>query len=141
MTGGIPGDYLFPLILSRNLPEHLKVTTLLSASIKSSPVWGFLPLRLLLSFTENFPNPVIKTSSPSSRVFLMIASRDSTTCVDLVLGRSTCLQMEFIIWALVSVTSWCSSCWVKTLIFYGGYTHLESILLLHGHFVKELWML
>jgi hypothetical protein len=31
------------LILSRNCPEHLKVTTRLAANIISAPVAGFLP--------------------------------------------------------------------------------------------------
>jgi hypothetical protein len=34
----------YPLILSRNCPEHLNVTTFLGRSIISSPVAGFLPL-------------------------------------------------------------------------------------------------
>ena len=34
-----------PFILSLNFPEHLKVTTRLGASIISSPVAGFRPLR------------------------------------------------------------------------------------------------
>ena len=45
-----------PLILLRNFPEHLNVTTLLGLSIIESPVAGFLPRLSFLSFTQNFPN-------------------------------------------------------------------------------------
>ena len=62
--------YPRPFIFCLKTPEHLKVTTLLDPSIKSSPVCGFLPLRSLLSFTQNFPNPLINTSSPFARVRL-----------------------------------------------------------------------
>jgi hypothetical protein len=69
----------YPLHLSRNLPEHLNVTTHLAGSIKESPVAGFLPRRSDLSQTQNFPKPLIKTSSPEARVRLMISITCSTT--------------------------------------------------------------
>ena len=47
--------------------EHLNVTTFLGGSIIGSPVWGFLPLRAYFSCTENFPNPLMRTSSPFCR--------------------------------------------------------------------------
>jgi len=46
---------------------------------------------------------LIRTSSPSSRVFLMISKRESTIWADLVLGRSSCLWMESDSLALVRV--------------------------------------
>jgi len=36
-------------------------------------------IRASFSFTQNFPNPVIRTSSPDSSVLLMISSKDSVT--------------------------------------------------------------
>jgi hypothetical protein len=59
----------FELTLALKIGEHLKVTTLLDPSIKSSPVAGFLPFRSFLLLTQNFPKPLIKTSSPFSRFF------------------------------------------------------------------------
>jgi hypothetical protein len=56
----------------------LKVTIRLSAGISRLPVCGFLPLRLPLSFTQNFPNPLIRTFSPASRVCSMISKVAST---------------------------------------------------------------
>jgi len=51
------------LIFSFNTPEHLNVTIRLASIIMSSPVWGFRPLRSFLSFTQNLPKPLIRTSS------------------------------------------------------------------------------
>jgi hypothetical protein len=59
------------LIFFLKTSEHLKVTTLLASSTKFSPVAGFLPLRGAFFFAENFPNLLIRTSSPDSRVFLI----------------------------------------------------------------------
>jgi len=72
----------YVLISSLRLAEHLKVTTFLAESIISSPVAGFLPRRESLSFTQNFPNPLIRTSSPDARAPLRISKRDSTKSVD-----------------------------------------------------------
>src|SRR5215212_2518373 len=47
----------------RALPA-LKAGTLEAAIFIFSPVWGFLPSLALRSRTENFPKPVILTSSP-----------------------------------------------------------------------------
>jgi hypothetical protein len=57
----------FPFIPARKTLEHLNVTTFLGGSIIGSPVWGFLPLRAYFSCTENFPNPLMRTSSPFCR--------------------------------------------------------------------------
>jgi hypothetical protein len=50
-----------------NLPEHLKVTTLLADSHIGSPFAEFQPRRWGISFKQNFPKPPIKTSSPEAR--------------------------------------------------------------------------
>jgi hypothetical protein len=47
----------------RALPA-LKAGTLEAGILIFSPVWGFLPSLALRSRTENFPKPVIRTSSP-----------------------------------------------------------------------------
>jgi len=78
----------FPLILLFKTGAHLKVTTLLDPNIMPTPVAGFRPLRSCFSFTQNFPKPDINTSSPFSRVFLMISKRDSTRSTDILLGKS-----------------------------------------------------
>jgi hypothetical protein len=54
------------LILSLSFPEHLNVTTLLDASIMSSPVAGFRPLLSRFFLTQNLPKPLINTSSPAA---------------------------------------------------------------------------
>jgi hypothetical protein len=63
------------------LPELLKLTTFRAGSILSSPVAGFLSRRSCFSFTENFPNPVIRTSSPDASVDFMISINFSTDSV------------------------------------------------------------
>jgi hypothetical protein len=70
--------YSAPLILSLKTGEHLNVTTLLPSRVKSPPVAGFLPLLGSFSLTTNFPNPLIRTSSPDSRDFLIISKTLST---------------------------------------------------------------
>ena len=75
------------LILSLNLPEHLKVTTFLGASIIVSPVAGFLPFRASFCLTQSLPKLEINTSSPDSSVRLMISSRDSTMTVERFKGN------------------------------------------------------
>jgi len=75
----------YPFTISRNFPEHLKVTTFLGASIISSPVFGFRPFRSAFSFTQNLPKPLTMTSSPDTRVCLMIPRRVSTVSMDLFL--------------------------------------------------------
>jgi hypothetical protein len=47
----------------------------------SLPVAGFLPLRSSFCFTQNLPKPLIRTSSPDSRVFLMSSRRVSIVSV------------------------------------------------------------
>ena len=95
--------YSFPLILSLKTPEHIKMTTLPASSIRASLVCGFLPLHSFFSFTQNFPNTLIKLSSPFSRLSLMISKRDSNTWVDLVLESSTWFYIDSIKSALVRV--------------------------------------
>ena len=95
--------YLFPLTLSLKTPEHLKVTTLLASSIRFSLVWGFLPLRFLLPFMQNFPKPVISISSPFSRVFFKIAKRESTSWVERSLVKWRRSWIVLAMWALVRV--------------------------------------
>jgi hypothetical protein len=59
-----------PFTLSRNIPEHLNVTTFLGGSIISSPVTGFRPFRSRLSLTQNFPNPLTIMSWSDGRIEL-----------------------------------------------------------------------
>ncbi len=66
-----------PFILVRRTSERLKVTTLLGGSVIGSPVRGFLPVRPCFSFTENFPNPMMETSSPFCRDCFMSSKRAS----------------------------------------------------------------
>ena len=54
------------LILSLNCPEHLNVNTCLAARIMSSPVAGFRSLLSRFFLTQNFPNPLMRTSYPNS---------------------------------------------------------------------------
>ena len=72
----------YPLILSRSCREHLKVTTRLGSSIMLSPVAGFLPLLSRFSLTQNFPNPLIKTSLPDESSDLMSSRRVSINSTD-----------------------------------------------------------
>ncbi len=74
---------LFPFIFFLRADEHLKATTLRDPNILWSPVAGLRPLRSRLSFTQNLPNPLIRTFSPLSSLFLIISSKDSTSLVDL----------------------------------------------------------
>ena len=91
------------LILSLNFPEHLYVTTRLGASIISLPVAGFRPLRSDFTFTQNLPKPLIKTSSPDSRVFFMISSSVSIVSVAFFFVKPFCSATAWIISALVNV--------------------------------------
>jgi hypothetical protein len=75
----IPGTYCDLLILSLNRPEHLNTTTLLAASIILSPVTGFRPRLSRFFFTQNFPNPLIRISSPEANFDLISSSRVSTS--------------------------------------------------------------
>ena len=74
------------LILSLNCPEHLNVTTRLGASIILSPVAGFLPRLSRFSLTQNFPKPLIRTSSPDTRLDLISSRRVSTNSTDWTRG-------------------------------------------------------
>ena len=95
-------DMVFhPFILSLNFPEHLKVTTRLGASIISSPVAGFRPLRSRLPLTQNLPNPLIKTSSPAARDDLIISRMVSTVSVDCFLVNPFRSAMALIMWTFV----------------------------------------
>jgi len=70
-------------IFSLSLVEHLNFTTFLALSIKSLPVAGFLPRRLLFAAIQNFPNPLMSTSSPEANAFLTISKMLSTSGSDL----------------------------------------------------------
>ena len=104
MTARWPGQIYFrPFNLSRRTGEQLNVTTLRRSSIRSPPVTGRLPLRSLLSLTQNFPKPLMRTSSPSCNKVLMIFRRDSMSRVACELGRSRRARIESLRWALVMV--------------------------------------
>jgi hypothetical protein len=77
--------HLFQFIFFLRTDEHLKVTTLRDPKIMWLPVAGLRPLRSPLSFTQNLPNPLIKTSSPDSSVALTISTKVSTSFMDLSL--------------------------------------------------------
>ena len=100
--------YLLPLTLSLKTPEDMNTITFRGASIKSSPVTGFLPLRFPFSSTQNFPNPLIRRSSPPSRVFLRISRRESITWAERSWVKPQWLWMVLAMWALVRVTGWAS---------------------------------
>ena len=59
--------YPLSLILSLSKPEHLNVTTLVALSAMSSFVWGFLPRRCFLSWTQNLPKPDISKENGVQR--------------------------------------------------------------------------
>jgi hypothetical protein len=90
------------LIFLRNFPEHLNVTTLRGLSIIESPVAGFLPFRSFLSFTQNLPNPLTRTSSPDARVDLMVSMSCSTTSLLFFWGNPSCWWTDSMMSALVS---------------------------------------
>jgi hypothetical protein len=93
--------YRSPFTLSRNIPEHLKVTTFLGFIIIFSPVAGFRPLRSRLSLTQNFPNPEIRTSSPDARVDLIISRIFSIVSEDFLRVNPFCCGMVAIKWDFV----------------------------------------
>jgi hypothetical protein len=93
----LPFSFLF------STGEHLKVTTRLLASIRSSPVPGFLPRCFPLSLTQNFPKQLIRTSSPPSRLFLIISKVVSTALADAVLDRSSRPRTDLVMVSLVRV--------------------------------------
>ena len=66
----------------------------------------------LLSFTQNLPNPLTKTSSPDARVALMISRRDSVTSMEAFLGNPS------FVWTC-STTSCFVSAILKSLVFRG----------------------
>jgi hypothetical protein len=98
-----PNQALPPFNFLFSTGEHLKVTIRLSASTSRSPVSGILPLRSPLSFTQNFPKPLIRTSTPFSRVFLMISNMVSTALADSALDRSRRLTTDLVMTSLVRV--------------------------------------
>ena len=84
-----PFDFRLPLpefvqflTLPSGTGEPLNITTLPASRVKSPPVVGFLPLRGALVLAENLPKPLIRTSSPDSRAFLMCANNASTRAFD-----------------------------------------------------------
>jgi hypothetical protein len=84
-------DMVFhPFILSLNFPEHLKVTTRLGASIISSPVAGFRPLRSRLPLTQK-----------AARDDLIISRMVSTVSVDCFLVNPFRSAMALIMWTFV----------------------------------------
>jgi hypothetical protein len=95
--------YLLPLIVFLSFPEHLNVTTFFAGSTNGLPVRGFLPFLSFLSRTENFPNPLMRTSFPSPRVPLMISKRQSTSSADCFLVRPTRLWITSEMSAFVRV--------------------------------------
>jgi hypothetical protein len=95
--------HLSPFILFLRADEHLKVTTFRDRNVIRSPLAGLRPLRSRLSLTQNLPNPVIRTSSPDSRVDLTISTKDSTSSMDLSLEYPQWLRMLSIIRSLVRV--------------------------------------
>ena len=86
--------FFFLLSFSLKTAEHLKRTTFLASSCRGFSVCGFLPVRVFFSLTVNFPNPVIKRSSPDSRVLLMISMRESMMTMDSFFWRSEVLKIE-----------------------------------------------
>ena len=90
-----------PLIFLRIFPEHLNVTTLRGLSIIESPVAGFLPRRSFLSFTQNLPKPLTRTSSPDARVVLMISMSCSISSVLFFCGNPSCWWTDSMMSALV----------------------------------------
>src|SRR5208283_3014489 len=71
-----------PFIAVRKTTEHLNVTTFLGGSVIGFPVCGFLPLRACFSFTENFPNPLTRTSYTElrSRKYQVIFFKSAGSC-------------------------------------------------------------
>ena len=129
------GYICLPFNLSRNKDEHLKVTTLLAPNMRSLPVAGFLPRRSFFSRTQNFPKPLIRTSSPSASVFLMISNTDSIRSADWDLVRSKCFCTDFMIWSFVRVMAQYS----RAFIFSQGVSSDPNRKLLRPlYFVKEI---
>ncbi len=91
----IPPIYSDLLIFSLNPHEHLKVTTRLGASTMSSLVAGFRPLLSRFSLTQNFPEPLTKTSSPAANLDLIISRRASTSFDGLIDRISVFLGQRF----------------------------------------------
>ncbi len=99
------GDFFllfFLLIFSLRTAEHLKRITFLASICKGFSVCGFLPVRVFFFLMVNFPNPVIKMSSPDSRVLLMISMRESRMTMDSFFWRSEVLKIESAKVALVT---------------------------------------
>src|SRR5918998_2091778 len=75
----------------RALPG-LKAGTLCAGIFIFSPVWGFLPSLALRSRTENFPKPVILTSSPPLSASVTTLSKAPEVPLGLVLGHPGLLR-------------------------------------------------
>ena len=77
----IPGCYSVPIELSTralSLFPDRNVTTRLADIGVSSPVFGFLPGRLVLSRSSNLPKPEIFTGLPCSKESLISSKKSST---------------------------------------------------------------
>jgi len=99
-------------ILSLKTHEHLNVTTLRAGRVIGSPLWGFLPFRCIFSLTQNFPNPLIRTSSPFSSDALISSKRVSMTWADSPFVKRFLEKRASTIWAFVSVaTEFPSNSW------------------------------
>jgi len=88
-----------PYIPTRRTSEHLNVTTFRGGSAIVSPVCGFLPIRRCFSFTANFPNPMMRTSSPFCRDSLISSKRVSMIRADSDLMKMFQVKSAFAIWA------------------------------------------
>src|SRR3712207_5777239 len=74
-----------PISASLRALPALKAGTLWAGIFIFSPVWGFLPSLALRSRTENFPKPVIRTSSPPLSASVTTRSKASRClCASLV---------------------------------------------------------
>jgi len=92
-----------PFIAARKTLELLNVTTFLGGRIIALPVWRFLLLRPCFFFTENFPNPLTRTSSPFCRDCFISSKRASITWADRVLVKMFWAKSASTIRALVRV--------------------------------------
>jgi len=82
----------------------------------SPPVAGFLPLRSAFCLTLNFPNPLMRTSSPDSNLDLMISRRVSTVSDAFAFGNQLALAIASISWDFVRVIA--GAPWVRVFRLY-----------------------
>src|SRR3712207_7325089 len=76
-----------PISASLRALPALKAGTLWAGIFIFSPIWGFLPSLALRSRTENFPKPVILTSSPPLSASVTTLSKAPEVPLGLVLGH------------------------------------------------------